>query len=274
MAVALAAAAITTLLLFAVVVWLALGFLWWFAVLVLMYAGTGLAVAMRPRTQAKPPRAPLGPGRKRRARERLERLAVLSDLRAPRLVFEPDDTPLSWTTALPWRPATIHVTHGLLFDCTAEELDAVLAHELAHIANRDAFVMMLIAPPSWVLAGIHEAWREREGTIRPAIGMVGISWIAALALPGALAARLLSRHRELAADRAAALLTGSPAGVAAALRRLSGKPDAPDLRLAMLYFVPRQVARRRLWATHPTLERRLAQLDRLERALQTAAITA
>ena len=109
------------------------------------------------------------------------------------------------------------------------------------------------------------------------IGIAAISGLAALALPGALAARLLSRHRELAADRGAALLTGSAAGVAAALRRLSGTAGAgPDLRLVgleLLNFVPARSrgtgAVARLWATHPPLERRLAQLDRLERALQS-----
>jgi heat shock protein HtpX len=128
--------------------------------------------------------------------------------------------------------------------------------------------MTLVGPPSWILAGIHDGWRHRQGSqLRNAIGIAAISWLAALALPGALAARLLSRHRELAADRGAALLTGSPACVAAALRRLSAEP-APDLRLALLNFVgPRDTGP---WATHPPLKARLAQLDRMERELQAA----
>jgi heat shock protein HtpX len=272
MAVAMAAAALTTAALVAVVAWLAVAIVWWFPALVLMYAWAGLAVTTRPPKRAKEAStAPIAPGLERRVRELLGRLVALSDVRAPQLVIDADDAPLSWTTALPWRPATIHVTTGLIFECTAAELEAVLAHELAHIANRDAVVMTLVAPPSWVLAGIREGWRTRSGTLRPALGMVAISWLAALALPGALAARLLSRHRELAADRGAARLTGSPAGVAAALRRLSGSPGAPDLRLALLRFVPQGPARSALWATHPPLDRRLAQLDRLERALQSRA---
>ena len=128
--------------------------------------------------------------------------------------------------------------------------------------------MTLVGPPSWVLLGIQEAVRDsNEPFLRRIVGIAGISWIVALALPGVLAARMLSRHRELAADRGAALLTGSPAAVAAALRRLSDSPPAPDLRLALLFFVPRGPATWALWATHPPLERRLAQLDRLERSL-------
>jgi len=153
--------------------------------------------------------------------------------------------------------------------CSDRELQAVVAHELAHIANRDAWVMTLVAAPSWILAGIQDGWRERTGSwLRNAVGMVAISWLVALALPGALAVRLLSRQRELAADRGAALLTGSPAGVAAALRRLSADPPPADLRLAVLNFVGARDAG--VWATHPPLAQRLAQLDHMERALQSA----
>jgi heat shock protein HtpX len=269
MAVAMTAAVLTTALLVGVVALGAVFLVWWFPAFILLYAVPGLMAASRAREQAKDARtAPLSPGVERRVRELLGRLAALCDVRAPRLAFDADDTPLSWTTALPWRPPTIHVTTGLVCECTAAELEAVLAHELAHIANHDAMVMTLVAPPSWILAGIREAWRERTGNIKPALGMLWLSWLIALALPGALAARLLSRHRELAADRGAALLTGSPAGVAAALRRLSGRRAAPDLRIAPLCFVPLGPSGPRIWATHPTLERRLAALDRLERSLQ------
>jgi heat shock protein HtpX len=269
MALALVAAAVSVVLLVAVVAWLAVAVHWVLAGLVLLYAATGLAATVRPGKRVKRARtAPLAPGIERRVRELLGRLAAMTDVRAPQLAFEPDDAPLSWTTALPWRRAKIHVTTGLVCECTATELEAVLAHELAHIANRDALVMTLVGPPSWVLLGIREAVRESdEPFLRRVVGIAGISWIVALALPGALAARLLSRHRELAADRGAALLTGSPAGVAAALRRLSDSAPVPDLRLALLFFVPRGPATSALWATHPPLERRLAQLDRLERSL-------
>jgi heat shock protein HtpX len=91
-----------------------------------------------------------------------------------------------------------------------------------------------------------------------------------------VAARLVSRHRELAADRGAATLTGSPAAVAATLRSLTDRLDSMrrlDLRLAadleMLNFLPAASGRAEgIWATHPPLARRLAQLDRMERELQ------
>jgi heat shock protein HtpX len=280
MAVALLAAGASAALLVAVVGWLAAAVEWRLAAGVVLFAAGGLAAETATpmggtRARTRPPR----PRDVRRAREMLARLAALGGMRCPRLAVEADIAALSWTTAVPWRPATIHVTSGLLSRSSTRELESVLAHELTHIANRDAWVMTMVGPPSWILSGIREGWRERQGSpLRNGIGIAAISWLPALALPGVLAARLLSRHRELAADRGAALLTGSPAGVAAALRRLSGSAGAsPDMRLArleLLNFVPSRSpgagAFARLWATHPPLERRLAQLDRMERALQTA----
>src|SRR5262245_30391391 len=152
MAVALAVGLVTTALLVAVVAWLAVELVWWFPLLVLLYAVAGLVATNRARKRDEDARtAPLSPGVERRVRELLGRLAALCDVPAPRLVFEADDAPLSWTTALPWRAPTIHVTSGLVVECSGAELEAVLAHELAHIANRDAMVMTLVAPPSWVL---------------------------------------------------------------------------------------------------------------------------
>jgi heat shock protein HtpX len=268
MALALVASAASALLVIAVVGWLAVAVEWRFAFLVVLYAAGGLAAGgRRHATHART--SPLAPRDERRARELLARLAALAGLRPPRLAFEPGDALLSWTTALPARRPTIHVTTGLVTACSDRELQAVVAHELAHIANRDAWVMTLVAAPSWILAGIQDGWRERTGSwLRNAVGMVAISWLVALALPGALAVRLLSRQRELAADRGAALLTGSPAGVAAALRRLSADPPPADLRLAVLNFVGARDAG--VWATHPPLAQRLAQLDHMERALQSA----
>ena len=98
--------------------------------------------------------------------------------------------------------------------------------------------------------------------------IVFASWSAALALPWALTARAVSRHRVLAADRGAALLTGSPAQVAAALRTLSESAKVPDLRLALLSPLPARERDGGLWATHPPLRDRVARLERMEALLQ------
>jgi heat shock protein HtpX len=156
----------------------------------------------------------------------------------------------------------------------------VLAHELSHIGNRDAVLMTVLAAPGVrVLRSLHVTWRhaaEQHWTIALAAAVM----CAVLAVPALVSvgvSRIVSRHRELAADRGAALLTGSPAALAAALAQLSDGlhaiPDR-DLRVAavsdVLHVVPAKPANgiARLWATHPPLEDRIHRLERLEAQLQ------
>ena len=196
----------------------------------------------------------------------------------PRLVVMGDDAPLIWTTARPWQRPTLHVTTGLLDGCDVSELEAILAHELSHVANRDVGVMTVLAgPASWILDGIRVYWKQRHeedaprlATVRYAIGMVVFaSWSAALALPWALTARAVSRHRELAADRGAALLTGSPAQVAAALRALS--ETAPSRTSGSRSSARSRPASAGEASGRPTRRctTRVARLERMEAMLQT-----
>jgi heat shock protein HtpX len=188
-----------------------------------------------------------------------------------------DGPPLSWTTALPRQQPRIHVTRALLRRLDDRELEGVLAHELSHIANRDAVLMTVLAAPGiYVLRGLRLSWHDAPFRAKPGLLMFG----AILGVPAVLsagAARIVSRQREFAADRGAALLSGSPAAVASALLALSDEVAAipeQDLRLAaardLLHVVPVRPERgiARLWATHPRLSTRVRELERLERRLQ------
>jgi heat shock protein HtpX len=125
------------LLMIAVAGWLAATAGWRLALIVVIYAAGGLAAqGRRHATDART--SPLSARDERRARELPARLAALAGLRAPRLALEPRDELLSWTTTLPARRPTIHLTTGLVTASSTRELQAVVAHELAHIANRDA----------------------------------------------------------------------------------------------------------------------------------------
>jgi heat shock protein HtpX len=168
------------------------------------------------------------------------------------------------------------VTRALLRTLDEPQVEAVLAHELSHIANRDAALMTVLAAPGvYVLRGLREGWQDPSSMIRSKIAVVCFG--AFFVVPAAISAyfaRIVSRHRELAADRGAAMLTGSPAAVASALLRLSAEIAAipnRDLRIAatndLLHIVPLR-PEEPAWATHPPLATRVRELERLERRLQ------
>src|SRR4051794_14198950 len=105
-------------------------------------AVVGIVVSLRARREASHARL-LGPGEEPELRGIVERLCVVGDLPRPDIAVDAERLPNSWIPALPGRPPRLHVTRGLLDALTATELEAVVAHELAHVANRDATVMTL-----------------------------------------------------------------------------------------------------------------------------------
>lgn len=218
------------------------------------------------------------------AHERVEglvqRLCLLADLSMPKVRIEADRLPLSWTIALPWDTPKIHATTGLLDALPEPELEAVIAHELSHLANRDATAMTLLAAPSaWVLRGVAQMWADRKRDFRNILAVIYFgSYSVPLAGLLLISSRVVSRQRELAADRGAAMLTGSPSALASALVRLSDQLSASrrrDLRVVAardpFHLLPaRRLEPRgvhRLWATHPRLEVRLGHLEHLEAGL-------
>ena len=222
---------------------------------------------------------PVRPADEARVREPLRRLALFGGLKAPTIDVHRARLPLTWTTASVsgGRPC-LHVTTGLLDRVDDRELEAVVAHELGHLANRDAVLMTALAgPPAWVFGGLRVMWDD-DGRGKLGAVMFGIVLVPIAALMS-VSARIVSRHRELAADRAAAVLTGSPARVAAALTNVAEglrRQPQKDLRAVAardpLHLLPAREATGipRLWATHPPLAGRIARLERMERALQNS----
>src|SRR3954469_1258351 len=125
----------------------------------------------------------------------VERLCVLADLPRPELVLVDERQPNSWIVDAPGRPPRLHVTKGLLDLLSGPELDAVVAHELAHVANRDATVMTVVGGPGSVLA---------EGGARLSGGWWALQlggWAAiAIGRLSSVGTNALSRYRELSAD--------------------------------------------------------------------------
>jgi len=213
----------------------------------------------------------------------LERLCMRADIPVPELVVEADAEANAWTTR-----GRIHVTTRLLSRLDASELEAVLAHELAHLAHRDAAVMDVCSAPSRVLLALAGLLTSVLKGTKTAFGLGQVGALAvigaAIGLPPAFllgwSSRLsvlgMSRTREFAADAAAAALTGNPSALASALVKLDGERDwlpAADLRQAQARAVLCIVGADRsrlgpLFRTHPPTAARVKRLQAIERHVQ------
>ncbi|WP_329459518.1 zinc metalloprotease HtpX [Streptomyces sp. NBC_01497] len=214
----------------------------------------------------------------------VDRICALADMPKPKVAIARSDIPNAFATGRSERSALVCATTGLLRRLEPEELEGVLAHEMSHVAHRDVAVMT-IASFLGVLAGVVTRIALFSGLSRSARS-AGPAGIAILLIPlasalvyviGFLLTRLLSRYRELSADRAAAQLTGRPSALASALTKVSGQMariPTQDLRRAepynAFYFVPAFASKQslgRLFSSHPTLEQRLEQLARISAEL-------
>ena len=211
----------------------------------------------------------------------IDRLCVMADMEKPRVAIAESDVPNAFATGRSPSRSVVCVTTGLLRRLDVEEVEAVLAHELSHIAHRDVLVMTL-ASVAGVVAGfltriaLFGGGRSRDqNALVIVVSVIVVS--AVVYAVSFLLTRMLSRYRELAADRAGALLTGQPSALASALTRISGDMGAiptTDLRKAeafnAFFFAPAiapGTSLASLFATHPPLQVRLENLAKVSRQL-------
>ena len=212
----------------------------------------------------------------------IDRLCALADMPKPKVAIADVDLPNAFATGRNPDKAVVCVTTGVLRRLDADELEGVLAHELSHVAHRDVAVMT-IASFLGVLAGLVTRFglyggvgRRDQNTAVIVLTVVLVS--AAVYAISFLLTRALSRYRELAADRAAAMLTGRPSALASALTKISGdiaRIPSRDLRQAeafnAFFFAPAQgkggVSLSSLFSTHPPLDQRLDRLGAIAREL-------
>lgn len=209
----------------------------------------------------------------------VERLCALADMPKPRVGVADMAVPNAFATGRSPDRAVVCVTTGILHTLDAEELEAVLAHELSHVAHRDVLVMT-VASSAGIAAGLLMRFaqlggmRRGNGRTLPAVLAALLVSLVVYAV-SFLLLRLLSRYRELSADRAGAYLTLKPGALASALQKISGEsavtPTA-DLRssgaASALCIVPAlSGGLSGLMATHPPLPQRLEQLARIQAEL-------
>ena len=214
----------------------------------------------------------------------IDRLCAMADMPKPRVGIADTQVPNAFATGRSPDRSVVCVTTGILQMLTAEELEGVLAHELSHVAHRDVLVMT-VASSAGITAGMlaqgsqYGAFfgggrRDSNGGL-PVWLLVLIVSLVVYAISFVLL-RLLSRYRELSADRAGSHLTMKPAALASALQKISGQinqiPDR-DLRqvsaASALCIAPaiKGVSLSTLTSTHPSLEQRLEQLARIQAEL-------
>ena len=213
----------------------------------------------------------------------IDRLCAMADMPKPRVAIAHMDMPNAFATGRSPDRAVVCVTTGILRKLDRRELEAVLSHELSHVAHRDVTVMT-VASFVAVLAGFmfrSMMWsgvgrgRRDQNTAMIFLAVMVVS-ILVYAI-SYLLIRALSRYRELAADRAGAYLTGQPSALASALVKISGDmariPDR-DLRQVEAYnaffFAPaftKGFDFTSLFSTHPPTEKRLEQLGRISAEL-------
>ena len=224
----------------------------------------------------------------------VDRLCALADMPKPRVAIAQADMPNAFATGRNSQKAVLVVTTGLMRRLDDNELEGVIAHEMSHVAHKDV-VVMTIASFLGIVAGLLVRFafygelfggggggrggnnNNNNGGALPILLIVMAVSVVVYAI-SFLLIRLLSRYRELAADRAGALLTGQPSALASALTKVSGAMSAiptKDLREAQplnaFYFAPAFKADTTtlstVFSTHPSLERRLQQLSEISAQL-------
>jgi heat shock protein HtpX len=213
----------------------------------------------------------------------IQRLCMTADLPMPRVAIIQTDMPNAFATGRSPRHAAVAVTTGLMQRLEPHELEGVIAHELSHVKHRDVAVMTLASFFAMV-AGIIVRWGfffgggfgDDEDNSGQSFMIALLVSIAVYAISFVLI-RALSRYREFAADRGAAVLTKSPSSLASALTKISGsmgRIPQRDLRAAeglnQFFIVPVGVKNSlsNIFATHPPIEARLEALRRMEREIE------
>jgi heat shock protein HtpX len=226
----------------------------------------------------------------------VDRLCALADMPKPRVAIAPTSMPNAFATGRSSKVAVVCATQGLMTKLDDnEELEGVIAHEMSHVAHKDVAVMTMASFLGIVAAllvrfafygeifggggGRGRGGNNNNGNALPVVLVVMLVGIVTYAI-SFLLIRLLSRYRELSADRSGALLTGRPSALASALVKVTGEMariPTRDLRAAeplnAFYFAPAlsrkagEMSLSAIFSTHPSLDKRLRQLDKISQQL-------
>jgi len=229
----------------------------------------------------------------RRLHAIVDRLCALADMPKPRVAIAETDMPNAFATGRNADHAVVCATRGIMRRLDNDELEGVLAHEMSHVAHKDVQVMTIASFLAIIAAllvriafyGELFGGGRRDNSNQNALPILLILMVVSAVVYAIsfVLIRLLSRYRELSADRSGALLTGQPSKLASALVKVTGdigRIPTRDLRTAQplnaFFFAPAmslhgagagQSKLANAFSTHPSLERRLAELDKIQQQL-------
>jgi heat shock protein HtpX len=215
--------------------------------------------------------------------EMVDRLCAMADLPKPKVAVVDTEVPNAFATGRSPKHAAVAVTTGLWRRLEPREIEGVLAHELSHVANRDVLVMTVASFFAMLAAlltrfGLYGGLfgggdRDRNG---PPIWLIIFVVSIVTYFLSYILIRTISRYREYAADRGAAVLTGAPEYLMSALQKIASQMTLipqRDLRevegMNAFFIIPTNVksAFGELFMTHPPLEKRLARLGEIAREM-------
>jgi heat shock protein HtpX len=219
----------------------------------------------------------------------IEKLCIQADLPKPKIAVADTDVPNAFAAGRSQKSATVCATTGIMRRLSPSELEGVMAHELAHVKHRDVLVMTiasffaslaaLMLQFGFFFGGGHDGGDDENPSFLVILLVSFVVYVVSFFLMMAL-----SRYREFAADRGAAIVTGRPSALSAALVKISTAVEQlpmRDLREAerlermnAFFIVPVRVksALQALFSTHPPMEKRIERLQRLESQLQATAV--
>ena len=212
----------------------------------------------------------------------IERLCIQADLPKPKIAVADTSVPNAFAMGRSQKNATVCATTGIMRTLSPAELEGVMAHELAHVKNRDVLIITVASFFASIAAmmlqfGFFFGGGDGDSDDgAPAIIVILLASFVVYIVSFFLMLSL-SRYREFSADRGAALVTGRPSALSSALMKISGAmEDVPqqDLRQAegmnAFFIVPTGVKSsiKTLFSTHPPMEKRIERLQRLESSLQ------
>jgi heat shock protein HtpX len=211
----------------------------------------------------------------------IEKLCIQADLPKPRIAVADTHVPNAFAIGRSQKSATVCATTGIMRTLSPSELEGVMAHELSHVKHRDVLIMTIASFFASLAAIITQFgfFFGGDSDDNPSFAIVLLVSFAVYVISFFLM-MALSRYREFAADRGAAVITGRPSALSAALVKISQAMQTvptTDLREAermnAFFIIPTSVKKTAttLFSTHPPMEKRIEALERLETQLQGTA---